>query len=123
MKRDFGRSDRRALRELASSAWERELGAELTILASSFDEWKAGRLSPHELNARIHEFHQGASRDLYALYTRVHPSQLVARAVGHGVLADTEVPGALLAELAGAVEYYRNEPAALAEDREGKSQE
>lgn len=110
MNRDFDRDQRRTLRKLAALAWERELGSELASLASSFDEWNAGRLGAHELSDRVHEFHHGAARELYGLYTRVHTSQLVARAVGLGVLSETEVPEALLAELAQSIEYYRTEP-------------
>jgi len=117
MNRDLGRRLRRQLRQLADLAWERELSNELSNLATSFDEWKAGKLEPHELSDRIHKFHHGGARELYGLYTRVHPLQLVVRAVGLGVLAESEVPAELLTDLAPAIESYRTEQErALAEE-------
>jgi len=109
MHRDFGRGMRRVLRQLANSAWERELGAELATLANAFAEWKTGALGPHELSDRIHAFHQGAARDLYALYTRVHPPELVARAVALGILREDELPRDILEALAAGIHYYRSE--------------
>jgi hypothetical protein len=123
MDRDFGRRHRRALRELADLAWERELSAELTTLAASFDEWKAGRLGPHDLSDRIHRFHDDAARGLYSLYTRVHSSQLVARAVGRGVLTEADVPADLLGDLARTIEYYRLERQSPTDDAESPSGE
>jgi hypothetical protein len=87
-----------------------ELDAELSTLAASFDQWKPGAIGPRELSDRIHTFHHGAARELYGLYTRVHPPQLVARAVGLHVLSDTEVPPPLLEALASSIEYYRAQP-------------
>lgn len=123
MTRDFGRANRRALRQLANTAWDRELSNELRTLDASFDAWKMAQLTPHALSARIHEFHHGPARDLYVLYTRIHPSQLVARAVAHGLLAEDEVPDSLLSELAAAIDYYRREPSIPTEDHdEGEHQ-
>ena len=64
----------------------------------------------------MHSFHHGAARELYGRYTRVHPPQLVARAVGLHVLSDTEVPPALLEVFASGIEYYRSRPDALQDD-------
>lgn len=121
MDRDFGRATRRTLRQLARIAWERELNAELSTLAASFDQWKAGTIGPHELSDRIHTFHHGAARELYGLYTRVHPPQLVARAVGLHVLSDTEVPPPLLEALASSIEYYRTQLNAPDDDDDPES--
>jgi hypothetical protein len=110
MERDpFGRRDRRTLRELAGLAWERELAAELRLVADHVDQWRAGRIGAHELSDRIHTFHHGAARELYGLYTRGHPSQLVARAVALDLVAESEVPAPLLAQLARSIEFYRSE--------------
>jgi hypothetical protein len=103
----FTRSEFRQLRELAARAWDRELGAELATLESAFAEWRAGTQSPHALSDRIHEFHDGAARDLYSRYTRIHPSQLVARAVASSVIQEREVSAELLAKLASAITFYR----------------
>ena len=117
MDRDsFGRSERRALRELAGTAWKRELALELRRLGESFDAWRDGDLGPHELSDRIHQFHHGAARKLYGLYTCAHPSQLVARAVAHGLVSESEVSAALYAKLGKAVEFYRSEQSLLESD-------
>jgi hypothetical protein len=117
MDRDsFDRQERRMLRQLAGLAWERELASELTQLSDAFAAWRAGQLGPHELSDRIHEFHNGAARDLYGLYTRVHPSQLVARAIGRGLVSDRDAPSSLVAKLAKSVEFYRAEESLLESD-------
>ena len=121
MHHDFGRATRRVLRQLANTAWERELGAELTALASSFAEWRSGEIGPHELSDRIHAFHHGAARDLYGLYTRVHPPELVARAVGLGILSEDEVPANLRDALANGIQYYRRESEARLDDTDSES--
>jgi hypothetical protein len=120
MHRDFTRAERRQLRELAGLAWDRERGAELAELEAAFRQWRAGELSPHELSDRIHRFHNGAARELYVLYTsRIHPSQLVARAVAADILAESEVPAELLPALASAIEFYRTDwPSGVAETEE-----
>jgi hypothetical protein len=116
----FTRAEWRHLRDLTSQAWERELGAELARLEEGFAAWRAGALSPHALSHQIHEFHQGPARDLYGIYTRVHPSELVARAVAAGVIREQEVPDELLTKLAQAITYYRTDwPAGREEDEAG----
>ena len=116
MHRDFGRGTRRILRQLANTAWDRELDTELKVLATSFADWKAGELGPHELSDRIHTFHHGAARELYGLYTRVHPPELVARAVGLGILSENEVPPDLREALANGIQYYRSAHPPLDDD-------
>jgi hypothetical protein len=89
---------------------------ETAALADHVDAWRGGHLGPHELSDHIHEFHNGAARELFGLYTHVHPSQLVARAVANGLLSETEVPAALLTKLSRSIEFYRAERAAPVTD-------
>ncbi len=103
------RSERKVLRRLADVAYARELGQELTRLEAGFGEWRAGRLSPFALSDLIHRFHDGDARDLYAMYTRSHPEQIVARALAAGLLAPDEVPGDCGSKLAASVEFFRQE--------------
>ena len=105
----FTKAERRTLRELAGLADDRELGAALSRLEASFADWRAGRISPHELSDRVHAFHQGPARDLYVLYTRVHPDTLVARAVAYDIIREDEVPPDLLPRLARTIAFYRSE--------------
>lgn len=113
----YTRSEWGRLRELAALAWERELGAELARLEEAFGAWRAGALSPHALSDQIHRFHQGPSRALYGIYTRLHPTHLVARAIVAGLLAAPEVPGELVAKLSPAITYYQTDwPPGIDED-------
>jgi hypothetical protein len=59
---DVSKAERRAIRELAGLAYERELAGELTKLRASFDAWVAGQMTPFELEQVIHQFHDGVSR-------------------------------------------------------------
>ena len=102
------RTERRHLRDLAGSAYARELSRELARLDAAFGAWRGGRLSPYELSDRIHRFHDGVARDLHGLYTRIDPTATVARAVALGFLATAEVPATLLAKLSPAIEFYRS---------------
>lgn len=96
------RRESKHLRQLAGIAHDRELGRELTRLENVFAEWRAGRLGTHDVSAAIHEFHDGVARDLWVLYNRVDPSSTVPRAVVRGLLAEDEVPPALLTKLQNA---------------------
>ena len=104
----LGKADRRALRHLAEMAYDRELATKLARLSTTFDEWRAGRLSPHAVSAAIHDFHDGAARDLYVLYSRLDAGHAVTRAVAIGLLADAELPDDLRPNLAGVVGFYRD---------------
>jgi hypothetical protein len=60
------RREGKDLRRLAGVvAYDRELARELTRLEASFSEWLAGRLTPHDVSAAIHAFHDGVARDLW----------------------------------------------------------
>ena len=83
---------KRALRELAGVANEREMARELDKLASYFDAWRAGQAGVWELKERIHQFHNGAARDLYNKYEESWADLLVADAVKRGILRKDELP-------------------------------
>ena len=65
MSGDLTKADKKKVRELAGIAWERELREEIRGIADAINEMENGSLSPFDVNDRIHEFHNGASRDLY----------------------------------------------------------
>jgi hypothetical protein len=90
--RDLPKSIRRSIRDLAAIAHERELAAALRQLDELFSQWRSGQLNPHSLNDAIHQFHDGASRDLWKLYTDSDPSVAVASAIARGVLLEREIP-------------------------------
>lgn len=57
------------LRRLGEEAWQAELSAELERLMEAFGRWSDKGMSAFDLSDRIHEFHKGASRELYSRYT------------------------------------------------------
>ncbi len=105
--RNLTKSQRRAVRELAGLAHDRELSAELVKLEAAFADWHAGRIDPHELNDRIHAFHQGPSRKLYSRYMDADTVMAVASAIVRGIIADSEVPDQMREIFASHVESFR----------------
>ena len=95
----------RALRDLAAAAHEEELRRALLPLADAFDAWRAGRLSSGDLSERIHAFHQGPARELFARYDPRLVRFAVARAIHAGILPRESVPAEVLDFLAAALEF------------------
>jgi hypothetical protein len=54
---DIPKRIKRLLREQSMLAHEEELRRALLPLASSFEEWKAGKLASRQLSMMIHDFH------------------------------------------------------------------
>ena len=108
----YSTTQRKALRSLANLAYERELDAELANLEARFRQWRAQQISGFELSDFIHEFHDGASRELYMLYGSVDAAYLVARAILQGLLRDDEIPREILANLADLIDSLRSGQAA-----------
>lgn len=97
--RDLSKSVRRSIRDMAKTAHDRELATELHSIDEAFSRWRSGHLGPHELNDAIHQFHDGASRRLWKLYTDTDPSIAVASAIARGILPQSEVPPNVAQEL------------------------
>jgi len=96
--RSYTKPQKRELRELVDMAYEIELGHQLDELLRHFQEWKAGRMLASELATRIHEYHQGPNRDLWAFYNQFRSRDddlLVAR----GILLSILDPKSLSADL------------------------
>ena len=91
MSGDLTRADKKNVRQLAGIAWERELRRELIGIAAAINEMENGLLSPFDVNARIHKFHNGASRDLYKQYYQSLPWSGVCRAYIDRVLTDDDL--------------------------------
>lgn len=105
--RRFTKRERARLRELAGAAWEAELEAELEKLFEAFLKWADSGMSAFDLSDRIHEFHNGISRELYGRYTGLDPEITVPRAVALGILGEGELDEALLQKLSTQIEAYR----------------
>jgi hypothetical protein len=105
---DVPRRIKRLLREYAGRAHEEELRRELQPIAAGFDEWRRGSVDTWELCDRIHEFHNGAARRLFNLYTDRDPTTAVAHAIHTGVIPRDQVPEELLEHLENALALYRH---------------
>jgi hypothetical protein len=105
MIRDYPKSIRKALREWAVEAHERELHRELTLLDRSFDEWRAGQIGSGELSDRIHEFHNGPARELFSRYNGGYQDMNVAAALVVGILTREEVPAEVVRAIADLVQF------------------
>jgi hypothetical protein len=90
---------RQRLRELAAEAHAQELTTALTELYEDFQHWGGDEISVFDLNNRIHEFHNGLSRELYKRYAMGSFELSVTYALRHGVLGTEEVGRELIAAL------------------------
>jgi hypothetical protein len=83
---------RRAIRDAAAKAYQRELTAELGRLHNAFVEWKAGSLSATELSTKLHRRSAEVERELAKDYKyNANLDLAVARAIDRGVLAEDEI--------------------------------
>jgi hypothetical protein len=103
---------KRALRDLAASAYEIELGRALEALHGEFDRWRRGDITAFDLSEAIHQFHQGPARELYGRYVMGSAHHAVAYAVATGVLNRSEVAPDVLQCLAGALSFFEAQDAA-----------
>jgi hypothetical protein len=88
------KSERKLIRQLASTAWERQLREELKKIGGVLSEMESGHLSPFDADAAVHAFHNGVSRELYNRYSDSDPWFAVCRAHFDGVLTDEDLSGA-----------------------------
>ena len=110
---EFTKKETAKLRDLASEAYERELGSHLTELEKSFAAWRGGKLLSSELSNEIHEFHQHAARDVWSSYQLPHPSMIVARAVAAGILEEKEIPESLRIKLEDEIAVFKRVKSAV----------
>ncbi|KAB2910593.1 MAG: hypothetical protein F9K30_22470 [Dechloromonas sp.] len=91
MTKTVSKNVQKALRQFAGIAYERELSAAAQSLQIEFSRWGSGAIDVFELNEKIHEFHQGVSRELYSRYAVMDAAFAVASAVRRGVLTRAEI--------------------------------
>jgi len=106
---EFTTKERRLLRDLSGTAYERELGTALEEVEQEFKRWREGEIYASELSERIHEFHDGDARELFSLYNTAKPPELVARAIARGFLPRDEVGLELLRKLDRIIGFYTRE--------------
>lgn len=100
----------KTLRKLAGLAYERELTRELEALGRQFDRWREGGISCWDLTDRIHEFHDGASRELFKRYNYSKPEFTVPQALAENILSEDEIPRVVLDRIRKAIDFYRGQP-------------
>jgi len=94
------------VREWAAIAHDRELGHALLELRTEFDRWQRGEITAADLNDLIHQFHEGASREIWTRYATNHLEPAIGSAVAAGILRREELPEELLRQIAGLIEFY-----------------
>jgi hypothetical protein len=101
---------KRQIRELAHHLYERELNAELAKLDAHFEQWRQGSLSPFDLAAHIHEFHQGPARELFNKFSHndFFP-MLVAKGIVDGTLSEEEVSKEIREALGQQIAFFERE--------------
>jgi hypothetical protein len=105
---DYPKRVKRQLRDLAGIAHEREVRRHLEELYEQFAGWKAGAVDTFDLTAKIHEFHNGPHRKLFAQYCASYVDLIVAAALVDGVLIESEVPAEAMDAIARIVEGIRS---------------
>jgi hypothetical protein len=104
MSRELTKAHKRRLRDLAGLAYERELATASEALLQEFRRWNGKEIDVFELNEKIHEFHNGISRALYAKYVGMDPAFGVAQAIKGGVLKRAEIDDEIFALVSGMIE-------------------
>ncbi len=105
--KDYPKYVKRLLRELAPLAYDRELDLELSKLDARFAEWRSGHISGSELNEHIHNYHNGASREIWSFYFNGEPDLVVAYAIVAGLLERDETPEEVLAALELPIAFHQ----------------
>lgn len=103
---DYPKQIKKELRELSGLAYQRELDEELEKIAKQFDDWRQKKISCFELNAKIHEFHNGVSKELWIQYESRHEDFRVAVAIVKNIIKREEISPKAFECIKGLIESY-----------------
>lgn len=106
---EIPRKIKRLLHEHASRAWEAEMKMAIGSLAAKFDAWKAGAMSSSDLHDAIHEYHDGAGREIWKRFSTNDPRTPLAHAVAVGLIGKESLPSEVLEHIASMVEYFEGQ--------------
>ncbi|MBN1759772.1 MAG: hypothetical protein JW863_15705 [Chitinispirillaceae bacterium] len=106
---------RKELRQLAGIAYDRDMEKALCELESHFRRWRAGEISPHDLNNLIHKHHDGISRELWKFYN-LSPDITVPRSVVDGTIREDEISSEVMEHIAESIAFYRKQEDAINEN-------
>lgn len=109
---DVPKSIKRLVREWAGVAHDRDLRKALGELRVQFGRWERKEISSLELNEFVHQFHDGASREIWKRYATNHLEPAVASAIAADILRKAELPQELLQHIAGLIEFYEADQSA-----------
>lgn len=96
MNKIYSKKQKRYLRDLAAECHEFELEDALEELYEEFQKWGGKSINVFELNDRIHEFHNGISRELYKRYVMMDADFSVAYALNNNILDEETVDEEIL---------------------------
>jgi hypothetical protein len=106
MDKRFSKRERSALRDLAVKAHDYELNEALTELYEDFCTWGGDGMSAFDLNDKIHEFHNGISRELYKTYVLSDPELAVAIGIHRKTINPDELDKDLREKLEPMIEGF-----------------
>ena len=104
---DFSKAEKKILRQLSGTAYERELKAELKKLIPHLLQLESGTLTTFDVEEKVHEFHDKTSRQLYGFYViQNNPLYAVARGLAMQIIEPSEIPQNLLQKMEGARQVF-----------------
>lgn len=96
-----GKRINRELERLLGLAYERDLAKALSVLEPEFARWRRGEIDAFELEKAIHEFHNGAARDLFKRYAGISKDwrgTMVSNAIARESIGKEDIDPSLLDE-------------------------
>lgn len=107
--REISKALKKELRQHADRAWEAEMRAALGALAAKFDHWRAGSMSSADLDAAIHEYHDGVAREIWKRFSTNKREMPLAHAVAVGLIDEATLPLEVREHIASMVEFFREQ--------------
>jgi hypothetical protein len=100
---------RRKIKELSLKAYEIELRKHLGELYNNFKDWDNNKLKSAELSDLIHEFHHGASREMFNFYNSVDPGMAVGRAIVLNIISKEEISEEMYPYISNSIKYFESQ--------------
>jgi hypothetical protein len=106
---DLSKKLKSQIREHANRAWEAEMRAALGSLSAKFEEWRAGTMSTADLDAAIHEYHNGIAREIWNRFSTNDKRIALAHAVAVGLIAKDSLPVEVVEQIKVATAYFEEQ--------------
>lgn len=95
----YSKAVSKKMRELSNLAYERELRLEMEVLAKQFKLWQDNQINVWDLEQAVHNFHNGAARELYKHYTMLKPAEALPYALFKNIITYEELPVEVVEEM------------------------